>query len=335
MANAELVKLCVDYVKSPAQVLNFSQGKDVDEVIRGRFFKLMGTEKPTQKDLRRHQVAVFEILEEVLTETYLKGVDENEFFAQFAEVRNIALGDAQEFYIEDDGVVIVSEHAGNNWNIHRQKLEGGTSFNVKTKSYSAGVYGDFFQFLTGRLSFGKLIDKVGQGIQRKINSEVAASFADAADKLPSVFQATGSYDEATLLDIVSHVEAASGGAYVVGTKKALAKVTAGADYGTFTEGMKAELHNNGRITHYNGMTLVELPAVHKAGSFDFAYDDDQLLILPATNIKPIKLVFEGDSMVREVNDNTANMDMSFDYRFLTRFGTSVIFDALYGHYKFS
>ncbi|HLG28139.1 MAG TPA: hypothetical protein VI423_10170, partial [Paenisporosarcina sp.] len=149
MANMELVKTCVDYIKNPAQVQQFSKGKDVDTVIRGKFFEIMGTEKPTQKDLRRHEVAVFEILEEVLTETYLKGVEEDEFFLRFAEVRNLALGDSQEFFIEDDGVIIVSEHAGNHWRIDRQKLEGGASFTVNTKAYAAAVYGDFFLFLSG------------------------------------------------------------------------------------------------------------------------------------------------------------------------------------------
>lgn len=335
MANTELVKLCVDYVKTPAQVLNFSNGKDVDETIRGKFFEIMGTDKPNMKDIRRHKVAVFEILEEVLTETFLRGVNEDEFFMQFAEVRNIALGDSQEFYLEDDAVVIVSEHAGNNWNIQRQKMEGGTSFSVKTKAYAAAIYGDFFLFLTGRLSFGKMIAKVGEGIQKKINSEVAAAFASAGDKLPAKFKGTGAYDEAILLNLVSNVEAQSGSAIVVGTRNALAKITAGANFATYTEGMKAEHHNNGRVTHYNGMTLVQLPAVHKANSFDFAYDDNQLLILPGTDIKPIKLVFQGESMVREVNDNTENMDMSFDYRFITRFGTQIIFDHLYARYKFN
>lgn len=334
MANTELVKLCVDYVQTPAQVQHFSNGKDVDQVIRGKFFEIMGTEKPNMKDMRRHKVEIFEILEEVLTETYLKGVEEDEFFKQFAEVRNLALGDSQEFYIEDDSVVIVSKHAGNHWNIHRQKMEGGTSFTIQTESYAAAIYGDFFLFLTGRLSFGKLVAKVGEGIQNKINSEIAASFASASAQLPAEFKATGAYDEATLLDLVSHVEAVAGSAIVVGTKKALAKITAGANFANYTEGMKAELHNNGRVAHYNGMTLVQLPAVHKANSFDFAYDDDQLLVLPNNGNTPIKVIFEGESLVREVSDNTENMDMSFDYRFLTRFGTKVIFENLFGSYKF-
>src|SRR6185312_13069356 len=144
MANNELIKLCVDVVNNPARVQQFSKGKDADSAIRAKFFEIMGTETPNKKDIRRHKVAIFEIIEEVLTETYLNGVNEDEFFMRFAETKNIALGDKNEFFVEDDAVLYVSEHAGNHWNINRQKLEGGQTFDVKTKSFAAAVYGDFF-----------------------------------------------------------------------------------------------------------------------------------------------------------------------------------------------
>lgn len=334
MANTELIKLCVDVVNNPAQVQHFSKGKDADSAIRGQFLELMGTEKPTAKDIRRHEVAIFEILEEVLTETYLNGVNEDEFFMRFAETRNIALGDTQEFYVEDDGVVVVSEHAGNHWTINRQKMEGGQSFPVKTKAYAAAVYGDFFLFVTNRLSFGKLIAKVAQGIQNKIYEEVAASFAAATAMLPGAFTATGAYDEDELIDIVSHVEAATGSnPIVLGTRKGLAKVIAGMDKTLFSDSMKNELSRTGRVSDVNGLTLVQLPAVHKVNSFDFAYDDTQLLILPGNDERFIKIIFEGEDYVKQVSDNTTNNDMSFEYKFLTKFGVATVFGKLFGVYN--
>lgn len=327
----ELVALCVDVVNNPARVEHFSKGQDADTKIRAKFFEIMGTENPTKKDIRRHEVAIYEILEEVLTETYLNGVDENDFFMRFAETRNLALGDSQEFFIEDDGVIVVSEHAGNHWNIHRQKLEGGTPFTVKVKSYAAAVYGDFFLFLTGRLSFGRLIAKVGEGILDKINQEVAASFASATTNLPAQFKKTGAYDEEKLMELVSHVEAQAGSAIVVGTRKGLAKI-GNVEY--FSNEMKNEKASTGKIGSYNGMTIVQLPAVHKANSFDFAYEDNKLYVLPATDDRFIKIVFEGDDMIKQVNENTENVDMSLEYKFLTKFGVTVVFSSLFAQYDF-
>lgn len=331
-----LVKLCVDSVMNPTQVAHFSKGADVDTAIRNQFYELMGTDKPTMKDIRKHKIAIFEILEEVLTETYKNGINEDEFFMQFAEVRNIALGDAQEFYIEDDAVLVVSEHAGSHWNINRQKLEGGKSFTVKTKAYAIAVYGDFFLFATGRLSFAKLVSKVAEAIQLKIYEEVAMSFSNAVTKLPTELTATGTYDEAKLQELVAHVEAVTGSpAIVVGTRQALAKVTAGLNVSYYSDSMKNELARTGRIANVNGLTLVQLPQVHKQNTFEFAYDDNQLLVLPQNNDRFIKIVFEGEDYMKEVTDETVNMDMSLEYKFITRFGVSTIFSTLFGVYTLS
>jgi len=329
----ELVATCVGVVNNPELVQQFSKGKNPDSVIRGKFFEIMGTEKPTMKDIRRHKVEIFEIIEEVLTETYLKGVNEDEFFMRFAEIRNLKLGDSQEFFIEDDGIIIVSEHAGNHWNISRQKMEGGASFSVKTKAYAAAIYGDFFLFVTGRLTFGKLVEKVAKGIQNRIYEEVAASFASGSANLPTVFKETGTYAQDKLISLVSHVAAATGSEpIVVGTRAGLATVTAGLNANLYSDDMKNELNNTGRVANVNGMTLVQLPAVHKANTFDFAYDDKQLLVLPANDDRFIKITFEGEDWVKETTDNTTNMDMSFEYKFITKFGTATIFSSLFGIY---
>jgi len=333
----KLIKLSVDYINNPSKVQHFNKkGKDVDSVIREQFLELMGTEKPTMKDVRRHKVAIFEILEEVLTDTYLNGVNEDEFFMQFAEIRNLALGDAQEFYVEDDAVLVVSEHAGSHWNISRQKLEGGQSFTVKTKAYAIAVYGDFFLFVTGRLNFSRLIEKVAEAVQNKIYEEVAMSFTNAVAKLPAPFVQSGTYEEEKLQELIAHVEASSGApAIVLGTRKALAQVTKGLSVEYYSNEMKNELARTGRVANVNGMTLVQLPTVHKANTFEFAYDDNQLLVLPNNNDRFIKIVFEGEDYVKEVNDETTNNDMSLEYKFITRFRVHSIFSTLFGVYTLS
>lgn len=332
-----LVQLCVDHINAPSKVQVFNEkGYDVDSRIRKGFLDIMGTETPTMKDVRRNKIAIFEVLEEVLTETYIRGVEEDEFFMQFAEFRNLALGDEQSFYLEDDSILTVSEHAGNHWTMTRQKLEGGTDFVVKTKAYAVAVYGDFFLFATGRLSFSKLVEKVAQAVQKRIYQEVAGAFADAVTKLPSQFTAQGSYDEEKLQEIVAHVEAHSGAkAIVIGTAKGLRQVQKGVAVQYYSDSMKNELAQSGRISHVNGLTLVQLPNVHKANSFDFAYDDNQLLIVPLNDDKFIKVVFEGEDFMKEVTDEKTNNDMSSEYKFMTHFGVRSVFNRLIGTYTLS
>lgn len=335
MSNKQaLVQLCVDHINNPERVAHFSKGKDVDTVIRAKFAEIIGTEHPTKKDLRRHQVAIYEILEEVIVETALKEVEENEFFMQFAETRNIARGDRNEFYIEDDAVLYVSEHSGTHWNISRQKLEGGTSFSVKTKAFAIAVYTDFELFMLGRVNFATLVAKVSDAIKRKVMEEVAASFAAGSAQLPAEFYQTGTYAESQLVKIYQHVQAATGTQpVIVGTQSALTQITAGLAVEWYSDGMKDTLNSTGRIGVYKGMTLVQLPQAHKANTFEFAYDDNQLLILPNAADKFVKIVFEGDDMIKEVSDNITNNDMSIEYKYITRFGTQTVFSSVFGLYK--
>ena len=329
----ELVKLCVDTANSRVQ--NYSKF-EADEVIRKAFFEILGTEKPSYKDIRKHKVEVFEIMEEVLSQTILNGVNENDFYMQFAEVRNIALGDSLEFYVPDNTMLVASKLSGNHWDITRQKLDAGSSFTVKTEAFGMAVYADFLAFLAGRVDFAALVAKVAKAIEDRISQEVATAFYGASAYLPSQFKATGSYSEDTLMDIVSHVEAASGTTpIIVGTRKALAKVIGAVPTAMMSEAMKNQKNQTGVIEYVNGVPLVQLPSVHKANTFDFAYDDSKLLILPQNDVKPIKLVFEGDALIKEVSDGTTNMDMSLEYKFMTRFGTTVVFNTLYGEYTLS
>lgn len=333
----ELLKsVCVDYVRNPQVVQNFSEGKDIDTRIREAFFEILGTDKPTKKQMRNthNRELVFEVLTEVISETFLKTVEEDEFFMQFADIRNLELGDTNEFYVEDDAVLTVSQHSGNHWNIRRQKLEGGSTFSISTKAYSVGVYADFFAFLSGRVSFERLVNKIAQALRLKIYEEVSATFAASAAQLPTQFQATGVYDQDDLISLYDHVLAATGSSpVIVGTKTALSKITSGGNVQWYSDSMKNELNQTGRVGTYLGMTLVQLPVAHKAGTFDFAYNNDQLLILPTNNDKFIKVVYEGDDLVKQTENEQENTDMSFEYLYLTKFGTNTVFSSLFGVYN--
>lgn len=334
----DLVKVCVDYIRNPQQVLNFSEGVNFDEKLREKFLNVLGVEKVNRKTMRNNfnRELVFEILTEIIAEGFLRGIEEDEFFMQFAEIRNIDRGDLNEFFLEDDAVLTVSQHSGNHWNIRRQKLQGGTPFTVETKSYSVGVYADFEAFMTGRVSFERLVNKIAQALKLKVYEEVAATFASTSSQLPTQFVATGTYDESKLSDLYQHVQATSGSQpIIVGTQKALANIVKGANVDWISDSMKNERNTTGRIGIYNGMTLVQLPVVHKANTFEFAYDDKQLLVLPLNDDRFIKVVYEGDDYMKQTENEKENNDMSYEYLYLTKYGVKTIFSSLFGIYTLS
>lgn len=330
----ELVTLCIDTYKG---VVTDYSTKEASEVIRKAFVDMIGTDKPTPRQFRKHKNDIFEIIEVVLDELVDEGWENNKFFEQFVEYRNLNLGDTNEFYVEDKTMLTVSKVAQGHWDLRRQKLNIGDSFTVQTDVYGASVYTDFLRFLAGRIDWGKLVDKIQEAVKFKMATEIYVNFMSSMNYLPAQFKHTGSFSEDAMLDIVGHVQASSNYAPVViaGTRKALKEIVksySGTNSFLMSENMKDNINQTGILETWNSIPLLEIPQVHVPNTFDFMLDDKRLMILPA-NSKPIKVVREGQSLIKEVSDGTTNADMSMEYKFLTQFGVATIFNVMYGMYE--
>ena len=75
------------------------------------------TKAEVRKAIRRNQVAVFEIIEEVIDDMLVSGWEQNPFFREYVDVRNLALGDKNEFYVPDNSVLSVMKVSGNHHDI--------------------------------------------------------------------------------------------------------------------------------------------------------------------------------------------------------------------------
>lgn len=332
----DIIELGIDAYKG--QITDYDASK-VDKSVRKAFVEIIGTETPSRREFSRHEKEVYAILEEILDEVIDDGWDNNPFFQQFVEYRNLALGDSQEFYVEDQSMLSVAEISKGHWNLRRQRLDIGQSFTVKVKTYGVKVYAEFLRFLAGRTDWAQLINKIGEAMRHKIASEIYANFMGTAQYLPTEFKATGSFSEDSALELADHVQVANNYAPIViaGTRKALRKITGVYGAGNsflVSEKMKEQLNEQGVFQQFQGIPLMEVPQAYAPNSFDFLVDDNVLMFLPA-NTQPIKLVREGESMIKEVSDGTDNMDMTLEHTFLDNFGIAVVFSRFYGMYDMS
>ena len=63
------------------------------------------------------------------------------------------------------------------------------------------------------------------------------------------------------------------------------------------------------------------------------YDDNKLMVIPASEqVKPVKVIIEGDALVREFTQNTDHQDQTLEYTFTTTYGAEVAFEGLFGTY---
>ena len=309
----------------------------MDDVMRDRFNKdILHGEKYNYRTYRKYKNDIFEILETVLDQTLPEGWSENEFFNRFVETVRVDLGDKNEFYAEDNGNFIVSKFSGNHWDTIRERMDMGKSFSIETSWWEVHFYNEFERFMKNIDSWTKLMDKARKSFLQAFQNAVYAAFADMADMAPEGFVGHGALSTDTerdnLLELIEKVETANGVKPVlVGTGAALRKLQKNIDENWIPESAKEERKRNGVISSWEGYDLMPIPQVFKQGTFDFALSTTKILIV-ATNAKPIKFVFEGDSRLKETNDNRDNMDMTLEGQIQVKAGLAAVTSDVIGHW---
>lgn len=326
---AKLIQMGVDVYKNRFDSAKYSKN-DAAEVLRQALIDINGGTTVDFKSLRRNEVEIFEIIEVILEKTVLEGLPDNSFFHQFVEYKNLRLGDQNSFYVPDNTMLSVSEIADGTQALRRQRLDVGTSVTIPTSWKGIKIYEHLSRLLAGRVDFNEMLDALEEAFRLKINDDVYNAFLGAFADLPLGFTNSGSFDEDELLDIVDHVEAATGkNAIIVGTRKALRKIT----MATLSDEAKSDMYKMGHFGSFNGVDLISLKQVHKVGTYEFKLSENDLYIVTGDE-KPVKFVTEGE--VRIINgDPLNNADLTQDYLSATQYGTGIAITDLYGKYSIS
>jgi len=283
-----------------------------------------GSTKLNYKNIRDGKcVGLFAIVEEILARTVVEGLQGDEYFNSLVEFRNIALGDQNLFILEDIDLFTVSDAADGTQGIRRQRLGGSSEFSIPTSFKVVKIYEELNRVLSGQVDFNTFINKVGESFRQKLLNDIYTLWTSAtAEDLGGVtyFPAAGAYDEDTLLELVAHVEAASGGkpATIVGTKVGLRKLAPSIEGNE----SKSDLYNMGYYGKFYGTPVVAMPQRHKINSTDFIFDNNTLTII-AGDSKPIKVVYEGQSTIIP-GDPMSNKDLTQDYLYGEKYGMALV-----------
>ncbi len=323
----ELVAMGIDVYKNRFASKTYDKN-DAVEAMRQALIDLNGGTTIDFKSLRRNKVEIFEILEEILENTVISGLPDDNFFKRFVEYKNLALGDMNSFYIPDNTMLTISEIADGTQILRRQRLDVGQNIPVPTTWKGVKIYEHLTRLLSGRVDFIEMIDAVGEALRVKINDEVYDAFISSFSSLPTGFTNSGDFDEDDLLDIVGHVEAASGKtAIIAGTKKALRKIS----MAIVADSAKEDAYKSGHDGQVYGTDLVAIKQVHKLNTYDFKLSDSDLYVV-AGDVKPVKFVTEGEARIID-GDALANADLTQDYFSATKYGVAVAITDLYGRYN--
>lgn len=317
----ELVKLAIDARKGSVEKYSVKQANDT---LREALVELNGGEtKLNYKAIRDGKCnGLFALVETILDNSIIDGLQEDDFFMSMVDFRNVALGDENIFAVDDNNLYVVAEVARGTQGIRRQRLAGVTETPIPTTPKAVRIYEELDRVLSGRVDFNKMIDLVDKSYRQKMLQDIYSLWATASGTQMGnlYFPAAGSYNEGTLLTLIEHVEAAAGGktATLVGTKAAIRSLVPS----IVADGYKDDIYNLGYAGKFYGSPVVALPQRHLAGTTTFAFSDNVVNIIAGPD-KPIKFVYEGDPIIK-LGDPLDNADLTQEYLFIVRYGMGIV-----------
>lgn len=319
---------------------------EASDTIRKACFEYLGlTKDSTTKQIKRalnseRGTQFFEVIEEIIDVQIAHGLSENEFFNTWVESKNMADGDRNEFWADDEIILTVSKVSGDNHDLSMQRLGSGQSYHVDTAVYGIKVGGDIRLFLTGRKDWGAFVDAVVKAYIQKVQTLIATQFANGVNMLPvpATLKGTGALNasvKAQFDTIIEKVSAANeSGVVIMGTKTALKALNAltKVDWADPANSIKESVANTGIIGNYEGTPLMEIPQKFTDKTLATPIvDNKKIYIMPAVDDKFIKFVDYGETEL-EVNEKGATQDDMQSYEVQRRMGVATIMTRYHGEW---
>lgn len=331
MAKEDVIRLAVDAIRG--KVPSTYTADQTSETLRKAFIDANdGSDKFDIKSFRRHP-ELYDIIETIVPVIIEEGLRGDEFFAQFVEDRNLALGDDEEFWTEDNSLFIVASAAHGTQGIRRQRLDIGQKVTIPRTLKIVKVYEEFNRLLAGRVDFNTFVDRVAKSFMNATYNDIYNIFnaiSASTAGMNSTYYKTGSYSESTLIDLVDHVEAANTAvASIIGTRSALRKVTTA----IVADEAKSDMYNFGYYGKFNGTAMFVAKQRHVAGTDTFVLDDSKVYVV-ANDDRFIKHVNAGEGILVDGNP-LDRADLTKEYLYAQETGVGIVLRGRIGVYDLS
>jgi hypothetical protein len=319
-----VIKLATDLVNNTVTQYSVDEAS---EMFRKEMVAIFGSEKPNYYQFQQNKYKFYQIVSIAIDSIITQGLTNQ--FGNWVEIRNMNWGDSPVFDVQNPDLYTVSAVSDGNGDVRRQRIVN-KKITVATAPAEIKIFDELLRLLSGRVNWPQMVVKAAASfdahVAAKIYDAIYASYSD----LTSSYAVTGAYDEAKLVGICGHVEAANSNSNVVimGTKVALGLVTTA----IVSEVAKERRNQNGFYGIFNGWEMREIKQAHKPGSDTFGISDAFLLVVPVPEDKMVKLVLEGDVLVKDTLE-MQNADLSVEHTLIKKFGVGVVASSKYGMYK--
>lgn len=322
LSKSDLIKLAKTVANAnPSSQVAYSFGEekfsysDLNETLRKELREL-------SKDYRENKNLIFSLLEQTIDDVLPKRV--MEAYGQFAEIKTIPQGDKAIF---TQKITSASRRRAKQF-ITRVGLAGvyevfkldGKSFEIPTTAIGGAAQIGFEEFLDGRITFADVLDVVMEGLDERVYKEIANALVGAVTNLQEANKTSQTSFVETEMDKLISVAEAYGNPTIYCTREFAATMVPAA--GWVSDDMRNQKWNNGYLANYKGCRVIVLPqSFEDETNTTKVIDPSYAWIIPTGgNDKPVKVVFEGATHTREVE----NADWSRDIHVYKKLGVGAI-----------
>ena len=269
---------------------------------------------------RENKNMIFSLIEQTIDLVLPKKVVEN--YGQFAETKVFKQGDKPIFSVKGNFHNRAKQFitkVGLNGIYEVFKLGKERPFELQTSAIGGAAAIGFEEFLDGRVDFAEVTKIVMEGMDELIYREIAKALMSCINHLPRANQvAAAGFDEAAFDRLLS-VASAYGTPSIYCTYEFAVKMIPAE--GWISDAMRDEKWTKGYFANYKGYRVIILPqAFEDETNEKKMIDPGYVWILPTGHDKPVKVAFEGDTLVQEMHTH----DRSREIQVYKKVGVGVI-----------
>lgn len=261
---------------------------------------------------------IFQLLSQTLNDVMPKNVIE--LYGMFADVQTIGQGDSLVFHKK------IGEKRAKQF-ITRVALAGryevfelaDEKFTIQTTAYGGAARLPLEEFLDGRVQWSDYLSIVNEGMSEAVYKEIASALKAAIAKFPMTNKvAMAGFDEAQFDRLLATISV-YGSPTIYCTAEAAMTLIPSQEW--VSDNMRDARWQRGYFTTYKGTPVVVLPqSFTDETNATKVIDPSYIYIFPTNNEKPIKIVFEGQTLVKEFE----NRDWSTELHTYQKFGMGLI-----------
>ena len=317
----KLAKITANADCSAPVAYSFGEDKfsyaELNDTLRNELNELAGS----YSKFRANKNTIFELIETVIDDVLPKKVLEQ--FGMFADIRTFAQGDKPVF---NQRITDASKRRAKKF-VTKVGLAGiyevfkldGRSFEIQTEAFGGAAQIGFEEFLDGRIQMSDVLDIIMEGLDEAVYLEIQKALIAAMNNMPAANKkSNNTFKEADFIDLLSIADS-YGRSSIYCTLEFASTIVPASDW--VSTAMKDEIWRQGYLGQYHGHPVVVLDQSYTdATNSEKVIDPSYAWIIPGGAEKPVKIAFEGDTIVRDID----NADASKEVQVYKKFGVGVI-----------